>query len=110
MLGLMCLPVIWNGLSLIHYVVEHTHVFCKSDTNHEHTSAQDCSSFCLLSKDQEHKQLLTQIEFFELKQCISPLSDYHIQPFSSDLSSVDKRSSLFHGRIYSNDVFQPPIC
>ena len=110
LIGLMFLPVIWNGLSLFHYVVEHTHVFCDSGTNHDHDSSQDCLSFCHINKYQEHHHPVSTIEFFELKQYITPAHLFVIQPSSFTLLTTNNKSSIFNGRIYSNKIFHPPIC
>ena len=109
LLVLMFLPVIWNGLSLLHFVVEHTHTFCESDADHEHTSLHDCMSFCHITKSQENNQFLSKIEFSELKPCINPLSSFIIQSFSFSLVTTMNESPFLLGRNYSNDIFHPPI-
>jgi hypothetical protein len=108
--SLVLLPILWNGASFFHYVVEHTHAFCESDIDHEHPLVDDCLTICHVIQDQDHNQLLSKVEFFELKQYITSSFTLNKQLFSDRLVSTNAGSALFQGRIYSDDIFHPPIC
>ncbi len=110
LLSLVLLPIIWNGLGFLHYVVEHTHIFCITDADHEHKSPHECSDIYHVNQSQDHDHLPTNIEFYELKQYITTLSSLNIQPFSAALTATNAGASLNHGRIFSDDIFHPPIC
>ncbi len=106
----MLIPLLWNGASLLHYLVEHTHTFCASEENHQHQSMDDCQTICHILPSHEESQLPINIEFYELKQCITASSELYIQDkFLNQLSTITPFSSLFYGRIISEDIFRPPI-
>lgn len=109
LLKLMLLPVIWNGIGLWHYVVEHTHTFCTTDsTEHFHQTPKDCVSICQLTNNQPHQQLPTVNEYHELKTCITP--DLFLTTFTFNLTSQSNFMESPPLEIpYSNDIFQPPI-
>ncbi len=108
-LNLMMLPVIWNGIGLWHYVMEHTHTFCEADSaEHAHQTPEDCINICQLTNNQPNQQLPTTNDYYELKNCITPNTFFNtlydcpikqtnfIEPFSLD-------------NYFSDDIFHPPI-
>lgn len=109
LLSLVLLPIIWNGVSFFHYVIEHTHTFCESDINHEHTHANDCLNVYHISQNQDHDPLLSKIEFFELKQYITAFPFFDKQFSFSNITSTNSEYFLLYNRILSEDIFRPPI-
>ncbi|MEM9822225.1 MAG: hypothetical protein AAF985_14175 [Bacteroidota bacterium] len=109
LLSLVMLPVIWNGMNLVHYVLEHTHAFCLTDTDHEHKSAHECLDLYHFSQSHDHNHLPTKVEFFELNQYITDFSSLNIQSYSSVFNATKAVSSFFYGRIYIEEIFHPPV-
>jgi len=110
LLSVVLLPIIWNGMGFFHYLVDHTHTFCENEDNHEHTSTDECLAMCHLGQSQAQHQIPTQIEFYELKQFITTPSILNIRPLVNNLSNTAIIRSHHFGRVYSNDIFHPPIC
>ncbi len=108
-LSLILSPIFWNGLSLVHYMVEHTHAFCLNDEDHNHQSVDECETICSLHS-QDDPVPSQKIEYQEFKQYITTLSTLNIKSPFSTLAATKAVTSLHYGRIYSNDVFHPPIC
>ena len=109
LLSLMMLPVIWNGIGLWHYVVEHTHTFCASDAaEHTHQIPEDCVSIYQLTNNQSHQQLPTINDYYELKTCLTPIPFFNTLLFSSTNQSNFVESHLLD-KHFSDDIFHPPI-
>ena len=109
LLGLMLIPLYWNGMSLIHYMVEHTHTFCTSEQNHEHSSTEDCHAICHITPQHDHGQIPNTVEFYELKQCVTTLSFFNHQFSFFNYTSTYSDYSLLRGRMLLADIFRPPI-
>ena len=101
----MLLPPIWNGASFIHFLVEHTHAFCSSDVEHEHSSTDDCHTICHIALETEKGTFPnSKVEFYELKQFIPAFSDFDSAGSVSDLHSTNFSHSHLHGRIIYDDL------
>ena len=110
LLTLLLLPIIWNGVTLFHFVVEHTHTFCEEDLTHTHSDTEDCLSIFQLTENHTNNQLpsSTKSEFKELKQYLNP---------DTDLTSITAHLSqqmaffdiLLSDNSFSKDIFQPPV-
>ncbi|MFT4761963.1 MAG: hypothetical protein ACI9XO_001044 [Paraglaciecola sp.] len=109
LLTLVLLPVIWNGVSFFHFIVEHTHTFCGNDADHEHSSTHDCLNIYHLTEYQDHEQILVKTEFFELKQYITNYPTLNIPILLSTSSAVKFESSFLYGKILTDGIFRPPI-
>lgn len=109
LLSLVLIPIVWNGVSFLHYLVEHTHTFCENDADHEHSSTDHCLTMYHLGQSHDHHQVPTKTEFYELKQFINNFSSFNIPAFITNLSETDVIHSTRFGRLYINEVFQPPI-
>ena len=74
LLSLLVFPIIWNGISLFHYAIEHTHTFCQTESKHSHPDPDNCLSIFELSESQNQSELpaTTNNEFQELKQFLTP--------------------------------------
>jgi len=110
LLSLLLFPIIWNGISLFHYVVEHSHTFCLSETEHSHPSPDDCVSIFQLTNSQNQNQLptTTKSEYQELKQYISP--NLELSPMLLlSYQSTNFNHLAFLDYLFSKDVFLPPI-
>ena len=107
--SLMLIPLLWNGMNFIHYLVEHTHTFCASEEDHQHTSSNDCQTICHITPSHDQGQLPTKIEFYELKQYITADSYLDIQDLFSNQLSTNTAFSFLYGRTISEDIFRPPI-
>jgi len=110
LLPLLLFPIIWNGISLFHYVVEHSHTLCLNETGHSHPSPDDCLSIFQLTDSQNQNQLpaTTKSEYQELKQYISPdleLSSILLLSYQS----VNFTHLTLSNYLFSKDVFLPPI-
>lgn len=110
LLTLLLLPIIWNGATLFHYVVEHTHTFCQADSEHAHSNPDDCSTIFQLVEKHNQNQLPapTKSEFKELKQYISPYL-YLISTTSLSLQQINFVDIALPENLFTKDFFQPPI-
>ena len=87
-LSLMLLPVIWNGIGLWHYVMEHTHTFCAVDSvEHSHQTSEDCVSICQLINTTSNQQLPITNDYYELKTCITSTPFFNTLLLSSSNQS-----------------------
>ena len=107
--SLLLIPLIWNGVSFIHFLVEHTHTFCASEQDHQHTSTDICHTICHVSPQHDQGQIPHNIEFYELKQCITALPFFDKQFSSFNSININPEYSLLYNRIISEDIFRPPI-
>lgn len=110
LLSFMLIPLFWNGISLMHYLVEHTHSFCAGEQDHQHASTEDCETICHISPlhnqtQSPHKS----IEFYELKQCITEFHFLNNQVLVINSKSTTPDYLLLYGRLLSDDIFRPPI-
>jgi len=108
--SLLLLPTIWNGVTLIHYAIEHTHTFCNSDSEHLHSSPAHCLSIFQLAESQNQSQLpsTTKIEFQELKQYLTPNLEFKQRLFLSFPQNHFISPPLLD-KGFSKDIFHPPI-
>lgn len=109
-LSLLLLPIIWNGVSLFHYVVEHTHTFCETELEHAHTDPDDCLTIFQFSENHHQNQLpsTTKSEFKELNQYVSP--DLHLIPATFLISQQTNFVDIaIPNNCFIKDVFHPPI-
>lgn len=105
----MLLPVIWNGIGIWHYVMEHTHTFCTTDSaEHAHEMLEDCISICQLTNNQPHQQLPTTNDYYELKTCITSTPFFNILLFSSTRQPNFINPFLLETH-FLTDIFHPPI-
>jgi len=105
----MLLPVIWNGIGLLHYVVEHTHTFCTTEeTKHTHETVEDCLSLCQLTNQQPHQQLPTSNDYYELKICITKNAVLNTLSFSLT-NQTNFIPPILLEKSFSDDIFHPPI-
>jgi len=110
LLSLMLIPFFWNAKSLIHYLVEHTHTFCASEQDHQHSPTDDCHTICLITTAQhDQAPIPTKTEFHELKQCITAFSSFNTHFLLTNHLSTNANYALLYGRIISEDIFRPPI-
>jgi len=109
LLSLLLIPLFWNGMSFIHYLVEHTHTFCTSEQDHQHTLTEECPTICHITPQHEQDQIPHNIEFHELKQCITTCASFNAQFAFSYQISTNSDYTLLYGRILSEDIFRPPI-
>jgi len=110
LLTLLLFPIVWNGISLFHYAVEHTHTFCQTDSEHSHPNPDNCLSIFELTESQSQSELpiSTKSEFQELQQYFTPNLDlYPMQLLSFQQVNFVTSSHLEKG--FSKDVFLPPI-
>ena len=105
----MLLPVIWNGIGLWHYVMEHTHTFCtENSTEHSHDDLDDCISICQLVNNQPNQLLPTNNDYHELKTCLTPNPFFNTLLFS--LTNQANFITPFLLEIhFFDDIFHPPI-
>ena len=109
MLSLILIPLCWNGMSFIHYLVEHTHTFCASEDDHQHSSTEDCTNVYHVAPHHEQNQIPHKVEFYELKQYISSFSSFDTQLLLPNRTSICPDYSLLYEKILSEDIFRPPI-
>lgn len=109
LLSVILAPIFWSGLTVVHYLVEHTHVFCLADADHVHKSSHECLDIYHISQDQDKNHLLTKIEWYESKQYITTSSSLDIRSFADPHDATYSRAFLNHGRLFSDDIFYPPI-
>ena len=109
LLSLLLLPISWNAISLVHYLVEHTHTLCQETTDHAHPNPENCLSvFQLAEKQNQHQPTTTNIEFQELKQYLTPdllLTTVVFDP----IRQVDFVEIAFLNHLFHKDIFYPPI-
>jgi len=110
LLTLLLFPIFWNGVSLIHYVVEHTHTFCETESAHSHPNPDNCLSIFQLSESQSQSQLPvnTKIDFQELKQYLTPnlaLNSIRLLSFQQ----INFVNSVLPDDCFPKDVFHPPV-
>lgn len=105
----MLIPFFWNGASFIHYLVEHTHTFCASEQDHQHSSVEDCHTICHISPQHEDGQIPHKVEFHELKKCVSEAPFANNQFSFPNAISANSDYAILYGRILSEDIFRPPI-
>jgi len=110
LLALLLFPIIWNGISILHYAVAHSHTFCQSEAEHSHPTPDDCLSIFQLAENQSQSQLpsTTKIEFQELQQYLTPHLEVGLLPLFSFQQSNFINPSLPEN-LFSKDVFLPPI-
>ena len=109
LVNLMLLPVIWNGLGLLHYVVAHTHTFCTTDSaEHAHQTPADCISLCQLTNNQPHQQLPITNDYYELKTCLTSTLFFNTLLLSSTNQSNFVDPFLLETHFLTN-IFHPPI-
>lgn len=106
--SLILFPVIWNSISLFHYMIEHTHTFCVNETDHTHKTTEDCLSICQLNQDQLPQHLPVQDKYQELKLYLAP--DLIINTTSHFIAKnvIFFEPSLLENP-FSKDIFHPPI-
>lgn len=109
LIGIVLIPLIWNGLQLMHYLVAHTHTFCASEHDHQHASASDCEKIYHVSTQQDNDQLSHNVEFYELKHYLSTSLNLYNQYFLTNLSSINPSFTMPYGRVLLEDIFRPPI-
>jgi len=107
--GLLIVPLTWNAINFIHYLVEHTHTFCDSDFSHHHTSTEDCQTICHFTPQHQQNKIPNKVEFYELKQCISSISYYSIEHVDLFQLSTNLNYIPLYGRDNVNSIFRPPI-
>ena len=110
LLSLLLFPIIWNGISLLHYAVEHTHTFCERDSEHSHPNPDDCLSIFELSEVQNQSELpsTTKRDFQELQQYLAPnleLNSIGLQSFQQ----INFVTTSLPDDGFPKDVFLPPI-
>lgn len=110
LLKLMLLPVIWNGIGLLHHVVVHTHTFCTSDSteHHTHETAENCLSIFQLNDQQPNEQLPTTNDYYELKTCITS-NPFFNTFYLCSIKQTNFTEPFSLDKLFSNDIFQPPI-
>lgn len=108
LLYLMLIPVIWNGASMVHYLVEHTHALCNTTDEHIHVASENCLTICVVDNHQSEGQILTVTDYKEL-------NIYLLVPQILTIVSVGGNqpqqflSPTLLNHLYSNDIFHPPI-
>lgn len=108
LLSLTLLPIIWNGVGLFHYIVEHTHTFCLDETDHDHATADDCLNICHINQSQHQHQVLVQNEYQELKLYLTPKLFFN--PLSaSPITLTNFSEPSFCDNPLPEDIFHPPI-
>lgn len=110
LLTLILLPIFWNGISLVHYAIEHTHTFCQSEDEHAHSNPNDCLSIFQLSEYDNHNQLPASknSEFQELKQYITP--NLVLKPISKlTFQQTNFVNFSYIDDLFYREVFLPPI-
>lgn len=109
LLSLTLIPVIWNGINMIHYVVEHTHVFCTNYDDHTHQTVEECSSFCVFEDYQHQYHFSIQNDYQELKIYLTlhHLSFNFKTPLSLYQSIFLESPAWEHSFI--RDIFRPPL-
>lgn len=105
--SLLLLPTIWNGVSLFHFAVEHTHTFCSTDEDHSHSNPTHCASIFQLTDSQSQLPSTTKIDFQELKQFLTPNLEFRQRLFLSFPQNYFITPSLLDNG-FSKDIFHPP--
>lgn len=110
LLSLLLFPIIWNGVSLIHYAVEHTHTFCQTEAEHSHPNPDNCLSVFELSDNQNKSQLPTNTksDFQEIQQYLSPNLAFNSTLLLS-LQQINFVNPSLPDNFFLKDVFLPPI-
>jgi hypothetical protein len=108
-LSLMLIPFFWNGLSLFHYMAEHTHTFCSTEQDHEHIPSEDCHTICHFSPDHGQAQIPNKVEFYELQQCITTNSYIKVVSICANIKSTNLSYAHLYSRSFSGNIFRPPI-
>jgi len=108
LLTLLLLPIIWNGITLFHFVVEHTHTFCQEDLAHAHSNTEDCLTIFQLSENHNQLPSPTKSEFKALKQYLA--SNLYLAPILPyTFQQINFINPSLTDDAFSKDVFQPPI-
>ena len=110
LLTLLLLPIVWNGVSLFHYVVAHTHTFCDTELEHTHTNPNECLTIFQLTENHHQNQLPTpaKSEFKELKQYLSQ----DLQITSTTLiiyQQINFVDIALPDNFFIKDIFHPPV-
>lgn len=110
LLTLLSFPILWNGISLVHYVVEHSHTFCQSEVEHSHPNPDDCLSIFQLADSENQSPLpaTTKSEFQALKQYLTPQLALNPILFLS-YQRAHFLDPVHSNHLFSKDVFLPPI-
>ncbi len=109
LLAVLVIPLIWNGVNCLHFLVEHTHAFCVTEQGHQHSPIEDCQNtgHMVIQHDQGH--LPERPKFYELQQCISITSFYNSQKTLDRQFYAETNFTSISGRMTSGKVFRPPI-
>lgn len=110
LLSLLLFPIIWNGITLLHHVVEHTHTFCATDTEHSHSNPDNCLSIFELVEGPHQGQLpaASKSEFEDLKQYLAP--KLVIKPtLYISFHQINFIDSPLPEDLFLSQVFHPPI-
>jgi hypothetical protein len=105
----MLFPFFWNGLSLIHYMAEHTHTFCNTELDHEHIPSEDCHTICHFSAEEGQAQIPNKVEFYELHQCITTNTYLEAESNWANANSTNLSYAHLYNRSFSGNIFRPPI-
>ncbi len=110
LLTLLLVPICWNGYSLLHYVLQHTHTFCQSTAEHSHPTPEDCLSVFQLVDSQNQSQLpsTNNIEFQEIKQYLT-LDFLSTTLINQRLQQFNFAGTSFLNYLFHKEVFHPPL-
>lgn len=110
LLTLILIPIFWNGISLVHFVVEHTHTFCETESEHSHPNPENCLAIFQLTENQSESQLPsnTKIDFQELKQYLTPSLELKSIEYLS-FKQINSDTSFLPDDSFPKDVFHPPL-
>ncbi|MFK7934801.1 MAG: hypothetical protein AB8G22_14935 [Saprospiraceae bacterium] len=105
---LALLPVLWNGTSLVHFLVEHTHALCANEDDHSHPTAKECATICAFDAPSSEQPTATQHDYQELKIYLT-LSEYlPTQIVISNRQPSFPKVNLWEN-LFCPDIFHPPI-
>lgn len=108
LLSLTLLPIAWNGINLLHYMVEHTHAFCVNQDEHTHQTMEECSTLCTLDNSQTEQQFSIQNDYQDLKTYLTPdlsfnfITSLSVQQVTFPKPAVRDDSSI-------RNIFRPPL-
>lgn len=110
LLCLISLPVVWNSVMLVHYLVAHTHAFCHNINPHEHTPVNDCKDLCNIefNKEVNDQYPVQKTEYFEIKNCLSAHTKLNLHNKGSD-ETAEFIGPHFFFQHFSDKILRPPI-
>ncbi|MEM6316791.1 MAG: hypothetical protein AAF960_03930 [Bacteroidota bacterium] len=103
------LPILWNGFSLIHFTVVHTHAICGDKAAHYDQNIVNCTAVCQLTHESNNSPAPSpNNDFQEIKQYLT------LQILHKKVGQLTTQSRNFvliplSDTPFFQDVLHPPI-